>query len=230
MTNRTFFFLRSQPHCATLSLVPCRFDTVAQTIDTIHKGACGSGQSALAGGPFNRHRTSVTSSTLAKTSWLFALSPLPLRHNKGLHCVLCRSRVGSRAKTTLRTRTIVGTIVTRLRSYDTSAQILDTLLPLRWTRDYRLSFGSSPSYQQTVASQDAGYSTGRLCLRCLSRSSIPPIDHIVRQTSVVCRAYDCCRLSFDRYTQRMTHHCRIPDDDQWLVVRLKLIRTPVTKG
>lgn len=134
-----------QPHCATLSLVSCRFDTVAQTIDTIHKGACGSGQSALAGVPFERYRTSVTVSALAiKPPWLFALSPLPLRHTKGLHCVLCRSRVGSRTKTTLRTRTIVDTIVTRLRSYDTSAQILDTLLPLRWTRDYRLSFGSPP--------------------------------------------------------------------------------------
>lgn len=66
-TNRTFF-LAMQPHCATLSLVSCRFDTVAQTIDTIHKGACGSGQSALDGVPFNRYRTSVTSSTLVKTS------------------------------------------------------------------------------------------------------------------------------------------------------------------
>ena len=62
------FFLAMQPHCATLSLVPYRFDTVAQTINTIHKGACGSGQSALAGVPFERYRTSVTSSTLAKTS------------------------------------------------------------------------------------------------------------------------------------------------------------------
>lgn len=125
-----------------------------------------------------------------KPPWLFALSPLRRRHNKGLHCVLCRSRVGSRTKTTLRTRTIVGTIVTRLRSSDTSAQILDTLLPLRWTRDYRLSFGSSPSYQ-TVASQDAGY-RNRSALLALSRSFRQPLT--VRQTSVVCKAYDCCRL------------------------------------
>lgn len=64
-TNRTFFSCDCSPTALPSRLCPVGLNTRAQTIDTIQKGACGSGQSALAGVPFERYRTSVTVSALA---------------------------------------------------------------------------------------------------------------------------------------------------------------------